>query len=122
MLNRCYKEWDTAFKNYGARGIRVCKRWHTFENFWQDMGPTYCPGLTLERKNNNSGYSPENCEWATYTVQARNRRNSLRNINIPQLSAETGISRSTLYMRLKAGWPTDKLHVPPSYRNRCMTL
>src|SRR5574343_575843 len=62
MLARCGTPSHPAFKNYGARGITVCARWRkSFENFWEDMGPTYRRGLTLERTNNARGYSPANC-------------------------------------------------------------
>lgn len=76
MKKRCNNPNDPAYKNYGGRGIKVCKRWqNSFENFLKDMGE--CPkGLTLERKNNSKGYSPSNCCWATRTQQANNRRKS----------------------------------------------
>ena len=74
MNQRCHNPSNKSYKNYGGRGITVCDRWrHSFENFYADMGP--CPpGLTLERKNNDEGYSPENCCYATRKQQANNSR------------------------------------------------
>ena len=102
MHDRCRLPTHKAYPNYGGRGIQVCEAWATFEGFWQDMGATYRPGLTLERRDNNAGYSKENCLWATYRTQARNRRNSLR-VDIPTVSKRTGIPKSTLYYRLRNG-------------------
>lgn len=73
MHNRCYNETFKQYKDYGGRGITVCKRWHVFENFYADMGDPP-PRLTLERKDNNKGYNKRNCKWATYKEQAQNRR------------------------------------------------
>jgi hypothetical protein len=118
MRNRCYKEWEPAYKNYGARGITVCVRWRdSFENFSADMQSIYAPGLTLERRNNGRGYSPSNCYWATCTEQAQNTRNTIRTVNVPQLAEQTGISRSTIYYRLQHGWPVSKLKMKPDLGN-----
>ncbi len=76
MKARCLNINNTGYKYYGGRGIKVCDRWLKFENFFEDMGLKPKPELTLERVNNEKGYSPENCIWATKKVQANNRRNS----------------------------------------------
>jgi len=73
MLQRCENPLNAAYKNYGARGITVCRRWHDIASFIADMGDKPV-GASLERKNNNRGYSPSNCVWATATAQSRNRR------------------------------------------------
>lgn len=77
MKGRCNDVNDARYADYGGRGIKVCERWGAFENFLADMGEP-APGMTLERKNTNLGYSPENCVWATTLDQNRNRRISVR--------------------------------------------
>ena len=76
MKNRCQLPTHQAWKNYGARGITVCPEWESFEQFWADMGPTYQPGLSIDRIDNDAGYYPTNCRWATVEVQSNNRRTS----------------------------------------------
>ena len=75
MHARCYNPKHPRYADYGGRGITVCERWHSFENFLADMGEPP-PGLTLDRINNDLGYSPENCRWATVSEQNNNQRRS----------------------------------------------
>lgn len=77
MILRCCRSDYAQFADYGGRGILVCERWQTFSNFVADMGDRP-KGLTLERIDNDLGYTPGNCRWATRAEQQRNRRNTIR--------------------------------------------
>jgi len=76
MRARCLNKDDKAFPYYGGRGIKICKRWDEFQNFFSDMG--HRPSRkTLDRRNTNGNYTPKNCRWATDYQQMRNKRGKI---------------------------------------------
>lgn len=77
LFQRCYNKKRAAFKNYGGRGITVCERWQKFENFLEDMGTRPALDYTLDRIDNDRGYSKDNCKWSTRIEQANNKRNNI---------------------------------------------
>lgn len=125
MLARCYDPISKKFSDYGQRGIRVCDRWHDVTAFHADMAPTYAPGLTLERRNNNGDYEPSNCRWATPAEQARNKRNNIhvtigdRTMILKDWCREYGLNYHSVYHRIKQmGWEPLKALTTPNTRPR----
>ena len=110
MIARCYRATDTSFKNYGAKGITVCDRWlQSFANFFEDMGERPA-NSTLDRKENNKGYSKENCRWASPRQQANNKGNNVslfykgRTLTVATWARKLGLPAATIYTRLRKGW------------------
>lgn len=110
MKSRCYNRNNDHYKDYGGRGINVCDRWlHSYAAFLEDMGPRP-RGMTIERVDNNKGYSPENCVWADRRTQQNNRRTrqlltvGQETYNLTEWSRRTGISFQTLKYRIDSGW------------------
>lgn len=120
IIQRCHNPNSPAFLNYGGRGIKVCERWRkSYESFLNDMGR--CPfGFTIERKNNNGDYEPENCCWDTRIKQGRNRRNNkiftVRGITgcMSELAECFGIGTRTVWHRIrKARWSVEDAFLKP---------
>lgn len=115
MLSRCNNPMDKSYTNYGGRGITVCNRWEdSFENFALDVGQRPGPNFSLDRKDNNGPYSPENCRWATKTQQSRNRRCALQvtigqeTKSLKEWCDKFGVNYWTAYGRIKRlGWTGD---------------
>lgn len=125
MRQRCTNPTAQAYNNYGARGIKVCKRWKQFDKFLLDMGPRP-EGYTLERKNNNKGYTPKNCEWVPSARQNRNTRtNNWLTVGTERMllvdwARRLGTRPTTIWLRInKYGWSVaEACTVPVAARTR----
>lgn len=126
MRDRCLNPNDSHFIDYGGRGLKICARWlASFENFYDDMGERPA-GLTIERRDNELGYSPENCYWGTPKQQGRNKRNN-RMITyngmtrcVTAWDEHLGFPLNTVWQRLVAGWSVEKAITTPSKRGSNM--
>lgn len=140
MKNRCYNSKDQKYKNYGGRGITVCeewlnletvkglkggitKGWIAFKEWAQNNG--YAENLSLDRIDNNKGYSPDNCRWVDMKIQENNRRNNFyitykgRTQTLSQWCDELNLSRATIYCRInKFHWSVERAfeEKPINYR------
>jgi len=121
MLARCYNKNHPAYKDYGGRGITVCKEWKTKRAlfFKWALANGYDEKLTIDRINNNLSYSPDNCRWSTRKVQARNtRRNLIVNIKgtkapLSEWAERLNMPMKSLWYRLNAGWDVEKTFTTP---------
>ncbi len=113
MLRRCTNPHDRSWKYYGGRGITVCDEWRGrggFGRFRDHVKQSPGPGYTIERIDNNRGYSPGNVRWATQTEQMRNRRNTVFIVvgaerrPLAEWLEKLGVSRSTYKKRRRLGW------------------
>ena len=116
MKNRCLNKNNSAYKNYGGRGIKICPEWlgkDGIKNFYEDMGERP-ENKFLDRINNNGNYEPTNCKWSTMKEQQNNRSNNHlitfkgKTQNIKQWSEELGIKYSIIHGRLRYGWSIER--------------
>lgn len=114
MRSRCSNKNVPHYHRYGGRGITVCDRWmNSFEHFLADMGERP-QGMSIERVNNNKGYSPGNCKWATSKEQGRNQRTNRmltyqgETKTLVEWSEILNIDRALISNRLRKGWTTDR--------------
>lgn len=115
MNQRCHNPNNERYDQWGGRGITVCERWrNSFSNFYKDMG-IRPKGLTLDRRDNNKGYSKDNCKWSTQKEQSNNRRS---NVNITyngetrtlkQWTEYLGLSYDKIVQRVRTlKWPPER--------------
>lgn len=116
MINRCYKPSANNFERYGGRGITVCNEWRKDRKKFYEWAKKsgYSDNLTIDRIDNEKGYSPDNCKWSTYKEQNNNRRSSRiveafgERKTLGQWSDVTGIKIGTIWARLQCGWDAER--------------
>lgn len=116
MKNRCDNPKNINYKYYGAKGITYDKSWVNFINFYNDMKKGYNDNLTLDRIDNNKGYTRSNCRWVSYTVQNNNATSNIKkgSYTPKQLHELSSVSLTTIYDRIKKGWSVEKIINTPS--------
>jgi hypothetical protein len=127
MHQRCGNPNYTQYKDYGGRGIEVCERWSTFENFYEDMGNPPLGDMTLDRVDVDGSYSKENCRWLSKGLQGANRRCGVavdwfgRKVNLSVVLNEVGckLKRSVVADRMqRLGMSVyDAMWTPLFFRN-----
>lgn len=126
MRTRCTNSAEPSYPRYGGRGIQVCERWESFENFLADMGSRPTRHHQIERTDNDGNYEPGNCRWATRSENCNNRVSSRvlvhdgRTLTLAEWARETGLNSHTVANRIdRLGWSVQRaLTTPPRYDPR----
>jgi hypothetical protein len=116
MIARCGKVQNNRYHRYGGRGIYVCKRWaSSFQNFYSDMGDRPSSKHTIDRIDNNKGYSPKNCRWATQKQQSRNTSRNVymvengEKIIVADFEKKYNLYRGAIYYFMRSGLNNDQI-------------
>lgn len=134
MKQRMTNPNNKSYKWYGGKGLILCEKWHDFQGFYDDMYGPYLShaqehgeeNTTIERKNNNLGYCPDNCRWATIQEQTENIERHINHylvngewLSISEISRKYQINANTLRQRLSLGWSMERITSPPLRRGSC---
>lgn len=131
MVQRCYNPRARSFAKYGAKGIEVCDRWRfgdgkqsAFRTFLADMGRRPSSKHSIDRIDNQRGYDPGNCRWATAALQTRNRTITImviyrgREMTLPDACEEAGLPHNAVRQRYYKGWDIDRALTQPLQTKR----
>lgn len=118
IRTRCEKSTNKSYKYYGARGIKVCERWHDFNNFYADIGKDWSEGMSIERIDNDKGYELSNCTWIPKENQGKNRRINVF-VNSPwgritqaDAARKLNLSPASFFRRME-NWPESRWFEEP---------
>ena len=126
MIDRTSRKKNHAYNRYGNRGIKVCERWQSFENFMEDIYESYIrhskkhgeQNTTLDRLDNNGDYNLDNCRWATHKQQAYNRSNCLtftidgKELTVKKIAEKYNLNPSAVRHRIERNWSEEKMKQP----------
>lgn len=124
MRARCRNPRRACYARYGGRGITICDRWEVYENFLADMRRKPSPTHSLDRRDNDVGYTPDNCRWATPLEQSQNRRHVTRvsiggvSLLLREWAERLGVRMPVIWLRIhRGGWdPRVAVLTPPDRR------
>lgn len=119
LKTRCTNKQQPNFRNYGARGISYPSEWETFDGFWRDMSDGYADNKTIDRIDNNQGYSKSNCRWTDLQTQNWNKSDNVlltyqgKTQCITAWAEELDVPRHRLYNRKQMGWSDERILTTP---------